>query len=283
VSGKSSIEWTDASWNPMRGCRKVSPGCKHCYAERFAERFRGTPGHPYERGFEPRVDPSWLSAPLHWRAPRLVFVNSMTDLFLEDFSSEEIAAVFGVMACCPQHTFQVLTKRASRLPEWFRWIGEAGATAEAAALACVGAAAVRVGIGLLDRAPPAAWPLPNVWLGVSVEDPEYAAARIPHLLAVPAAVHFVSYEPALGLVDFRPYVDRGGYGATRRSIDWIIMGGESGPGARPMMGTWARLTRNACEAAGVPFFFKQWGGLLKKKAGRELDGRVHDGMPRRAT
>lgn len=291
--GKTTIEWTDETWNPVRGCKKVSPGCDHCYAERFAERWRGVPGNAYEAGFDPRFVPEALAEPLRWRLPRTVFVNSMSDLFQGAFSDEQIASVFGVMAACPQHTFQVLTKRQDRLAKWFAWVessvgpsgvplGPAGRCNEAAVWALT-----------KDEVFPdrlagcrGTWPLPNVWLGVSVEDQAYADLRIPKLLAVPAAVRFVSYEPALGPVDFRKYLGAFEVPHTRPGLgpflDWVIMGGESGPGAREMMGTWVRMTRNACDAAGVPFFFKQWGGLLKKKAGRLLDGRTHDDMPRRA-
>ena len=286
--GKTTIEWTDETWNPVRGCKKVSPGCDHCYAERFAERWRGVPGNAYEAGFDPRFVPEALSEPLRWRRPRTVFVNSMSDLFQGAFGDDVIDRVFAVMAICamhetkPSHTFQVLTKRAARM----RMYMSAPVANLRARLGRIAGMMMEDGDGWADtvthRMP---WPLPNVWLGVSVEDQAYADARIPDLLATPAAVRFVSYEPALGPVDFRKYLGafevqhvRPGLGPF---LDWIIMGGESGPGAREMMGTWVRMTRNACDAAEIPFFFKQWGGLLKKKAGRLLDGQTHDAMPPR--
>jgi protein gp37 len=333
VSDASAIEWTDATWNVTRGCKKISPGCKHCYAERFAERFRDVPGHAYEQGFDPRFVPGQLDLPLRWAKPRRIFVDSMSDLFQDDVSDGQIAAVFGVMALCPQHTFQVLTKRADRMRQWFEWADRSRATMaerhrpehalpelppNVVRLPVRGAPrppmptsaylvghlkhwATGINLALVDRrlerrmGEPilATWPLPNVWLGVSVEDQEYAERRIPHLLTTPAAVRFVSYEPALGPVNFRRL--RGGPGSSvfmdamapptfptwpRQALDWIIMGGESGPGARPMDPAWARSVRDQCAGAGVAFFFKQWGGVLKKRSGRELDGRTHDAMPR---
>lgn len=266
----SAIEWTDATWNPVRGCKKVSPGCKHCYAETFAERWRGIPGHAYEQGFDPRLVPEMLDAPLRWKRPRTIFVNSMSDLFGEFVPDDYIAAVFGVMAAANQHTFQVLTKRAERLPEWFEWMAMRGEyermwrAAEARGLGSV--------LSAMKANETPAWPTPGVHLGVSVEDRKYGVPRIEHLRNVPAAVRFLSIEPLLediGTLDLT-------------GIGWVIVGGESGPGARPMRPEWVRSIRDQCQSAGVPFFFKQWGGVLKKKAGRELDGRTWDELPKSA-
>lgn len=233
----SDIEWTDATWNPVRGCTKISPGCKHCYAEAFAERFRGVPGSAYEQGFDLRLVPEALELPLSWRKPRLIFVNSMSDLFHADVPFEYIARVFDVMQRSPQHTFQVLTKRSERLRE------------------------------LAPRLP---WP-DNVWIGVSVEDRK-RAARITDLVAVSAArVRFLSVEPLLEAIPDLPL----------EGIDWVIVGGESGRKPRPMDPDWVLDIRDQCSRAGVPFFFKQWGGRNKKKAGRELAGRTWDEMPDR--
>jgi protein gp37 len=308
MAGASSIEWTDATWNPVRGCVKVSPGCKYCYAETFAERFRGVPGHPYEQGFDPRLVATSLDAPLHWRKPRKIFVNSMSDMFGAFVPNDYIAAVFGVMAACRQHTFQVLTKRAERLPKWFDWI----VPNERDTLFSHAFEKTGEGIGnmlALQGLPHGAnwrWPLPNVHLGVSVEDRKYGLPRIEHLLQTPAAVRFLSIEPLLedlGTIDLT-------------GIHWVIVGGESGKGARPMHPDWARSIRDQCVAAGVPFFFKQWGEwwpcergdnrefsrdlpamnggpnevrmlgdvamlrIGKKNAGRVLDGRTWNEVPR---
>lgn len=234
MSDHSSIEWTDATWNPVRGCTKISPGCKHCYAETFSERFRGVPDHPFEHGFDLRLVPSALELPKRWRRGRLVFVNSMSDLFHEDVPAEYIARVFEVMRDCPQHQFQVLTKRAERL-------AELAPTLRAA---------------------------PNVWLGVSVESAKYTA-RIQLLRRAPAHVRFLSIEPLLGPV-----------GSLRLDgIHWVIVGGESGPRARPMKADWVRSIRDQCRRANVPFFFKQWGGVQKSKNGRTLDETTWDEMP----
>ena len=241
MPGTSSIEWTEATWNPVTGCSEVSPGCGHCYAKTFAERFRGVEGHPYEMGFDLTLRRERLAIPLSWKKPRVIFVNSMSDLFHESIPLEYIAEVFAVMAAAHWHTFQVLTKRHVLL----------------AALA--------------SRLP---WP-PNVWMGVSVENERWTE-RIDALRTVPAAVRFLSCEPLLGSLGT---LDLGG-------IDWLIAGGESGHGARPMRAEWARELRGQCRAAGVPFFFKQWGehdsdGVRrgKKAAGRILDGRTWDERP----
>jgi protein gp37 len=308
VSQNSKIEWTDATWNPVRGCTKISPGCKHCYAETFAERWRGIPGHPYEQGFDLRLVPEKLGEPLKRRKPTTYFVNSMSDLFHDDVPFEYIAAVFGVMAACPQHTFQVLTKRPGQMHEWFEWVEQRCADGlamfpddppEWRIWQMLSVSARRAGVEKMPEHHGGAWPLPNVWLGVSVEDREYGLPRIDELHATPAAVRFLSVEPLLedlGTIDLA-------------GIDWVIVGGESGRGARPMHPDWARSVRDQCVAAGVPFFFKQWGAwvdpfqlpdetvrqldaagadlgdepvrLDKKLAGRELDGRTWDEMPRR--
>lgn len=266
--GKSTIEWTDVVWNPVRGCTKISPGCKHCYAETFAERFRGVRGHPYEQGFDLRLVPEKLIEPFRWREPRMVFANSMSDVFHKDVPDEYIAAVFGVMAANQRHTFQVLTKRADRMPIWFHdWL-----PLHYNGPRRVPEWASQELIRRIGEASEVDWPLPNVWVGVSVEDRQYGLPRIEHLRATPAAVRFLSIEPLLedlGTLDLR-------------SIDWVIAGGESGHGARPMQPEWVRSVRDQCLAARVPFFFKQWGGVRKKQAGRVLDGRTWDEMPRRA-
>lgn len=241
MGAKSTIEWTDASWNPVRGCTKISPGCAHCYAETFAERFRGVPGHPYEQGFDLRLVPEKLPEPLRWRTPRMVFVNSMSDLFHEDVPDDYVSAVVRVMALANWHTYQVLTKRSERLRD------------------------------LLQG--PLAWAtdLPNIWWGVSVENRKHGLPRIEHLRAAPARTRFLSIEPLLE--DLGP-LDLSG-------IHWVIVGGESGHGARPMEKEWVLSIRDQCSQTVVPFFFKQWGGVHKSKAGRLLDGRTYDAMPER--
>ena len=241
MSGKSKIEWTDATWNPVRGCLKISPGCKNCYAETFAERFRGIPGHPYEQGFDFRLVPEKLCEPLRWTKPKTVFVNSMSDLFQDAVQDEYIIAVARVMDMANWHTYQVLTKRAERLRE------------------------------LLATQLRFAAHAPHIWWGVSVEDKRYGLPRIEHLRETPAQVRFLSIEPLLE--DLGPINLQG--------IHWVIVGGESGLGARPMKKSWAKTIREQCKSAGVPFFFKQWGGVQKKKAGRLLDGRTYDERPTR--
>ena len=234
MSEISSIEWTDAIWNPVRGCTKISPGCKHCYAETFAERFRGVPGHPYEQGFGLRIVPESLNLPLKWRTPKKIFVNSMSDLFHKDVTDDYIVEVTDVMARASWHTFQVLTKRSERLRDMLK--------------------------GPLREFSKLKW----IQWGVSVEDKKYGVPRIAHLQAAPAAVWILSVEPLLediGKIDLM-------------GIGWVIVGGESGRGCRPMQPEWARSLRDQCLAARVPFFFKQWGGFPKAKAGRELDGRT---------
>jgi protein gp37 len=241
MSLNSPIEWTDATWNPVRGCTKISPGCKHCYAETFAERFRGVKGHPYEQGFDLRLVPEKLTDPFTWRSPKLVFVNSMSDLFQPGVPDEYIEAVVSVMTSARWHTFQVLTKRAERLRQLLNGRLKTAARAE------------------------------NIWWGVSVEDKKYGVPRIAELRATPAAVRFLSIEPLLE--------DLGRIHLS--GISWVIVGGESGPGARPMSKDWVTFVRDQCLAGRVPFFFKQWGGVRKIRNGRLLDGRTYDEYPRR--
>jgi len=239
VSDMSKIEWTDATWNPMRGCTKISPGCAHCYAEVFAERFRGVPGHPYEQGFDLRLVPEKLAEPLKWRRPRMVFVNSMSDLFHRDVPDEYIEAVVNVMASANWHTFQVLTKRSDRLRDLLRTKLRSAAK------------------------------LPHIWWGVSVETRKHGLPRVRHLQESPAAMKFLSIEPLLERLGRVPL----------RGIDWVIVGGESGAGARPMDPSWVTSIRDQCERSDVPFFFKQWGGVRKSEAGRTLEGVTHDEFP----
>lgn len=300
----TKIEWTEATWNPVLGCSRVSKGCEHCYAERVAHRgmaeshrgltVLGKKG-PRWTG-EVRFLPDRLAEPLSWRKPRKVFVNSMSDLFHAGVSNEEIAAIFGVMAACPQHTFQVLTKRPERMLEWFRWLDAERPDSNGHQVSWYpfGTALHEHGIGVNEtlrraiashpqhsnRARDAYWPLPNVWLGVSVEDQATADARIPLLLQAPEAVRWVSYEPALGPVTYRDEWLGAGRCPTHdfasgfcvgpcpdrvRGLDWIVIGGESGPGARPFDVSWARSTINQCRAAGVPVFVKQLGANVRTR------------------
>jgi protein gp37 len=241
MSQNSSIEWTDATWNPVRGCTKISPGCKHCYAETFAERFRGVKGHPYEQGFDLRLVPEKLAEPLRWRTSKMIFVNSMSDLFHDAVPDNYIVAVAQVMVTAKWHTYQVLTKRSERLRN------------------------------LLNTKLRFAAEQRHIWWGVSVEDKKYGLPRIEDLRNANAEVRFLSVEPLLedlGKLDLR-------------GIDWMIVGGESGAGARPMKKEWVLPLRDQCKPSGVPFFFKQWGGVRKKKAGRRLDGRTYDEFPSR--
>ena len=241
MSVSSTIEWTESTWNPSTGCTKVSPGCAHCYAETFAERFRGVPGHPYEQGFDLKIWDDRLELPLSWKKPRIIFVNSMSDLFHPEIPFTFIASVFETMRLAYWHTFQVLTKRPEIALEMSRQLS---------------------------------WPK-NIWMGVSVETQQYFT-RINTLRKIPAEVRFISCEPLLGTLD----------GIDLTDIDWVIAGGESGYGARPMKPEWARNLRDTCKSVGVPFFFKQWGafneiGLRvgKKKAGRVIDGEFWNEMP----
>lgn len=297
----TTIEWTDTVWNPVVGCSRVSAGCQNCYAERVAHRgmqdaHKGLtvlgPKGPRWTG-EVRTLPARLGEPLRWRKPRRVFVNSMSDLFHEAVPFEFIAAVFGVMAACPQHTFQVLTKRPERARAFFEWdhtlIQMAGLADEliTKSVGMSGQMARRL-YGHFDNdsgETDVPWPLPNVWLGVSVEDQATADERIPLLLECPAAVRWVSYEPALGPVDFEGLTldDGSGLSSFRTvpeddGIDWIVVGGESGPGARPFDLAWARSTIAQCRDAGVACFVKQLGsapdfGIVIREGGRALRDR----------
>jgi len=282
----SSIEWTEKTWNPTVGCTKISAGCKHCYAETMHARLTAMGQKKYAEPF--RVVKPWpqhLAEPLRWKKPTRIFVNSMSDLFQEDLPDEYIAAVFGVMAACPQHTFQVLTKRAERMADWLGWASHLSADGfgtRAEIIERLWSFAGQYGLhrGRLPANPHHAgidWPLPNVWLGVSVENQEQADARIPHLLRAPAAVRFLSCEPLLGHVDLAPWLfdpcdcmipmqDGAGQHMPRCAtfrepwgLDWVIIGGESGHGARPFDLEWARSIIAQCGTAGVPMFVKQMG------------------------
>jgi len=230
----SKIEWTECTWNPITGCSKISAGCKNCYAERMARRLQAMGQPQYSAGFKVSIHPDLLDRPRHWKKSRLIFVNSMSDTFHKDVPVSFLRQLFGVMNECPQHTFQILTKRtdiALKHSEKLKWTK-------------------------------------NIWLGTTVEDQD-AVPRIALLQKIPAEVRFLSLEPLLGRINRLPL----------SKIHWVIVGGESGPGARPMEADWVREIRDRCVAKGVAFFFKQWGGVNKKKAGRELDGRLWDGMP----
>ncbi len=242
MSDNSKIEWTDATWNPVRGCTKVSPGCTHCYAETFAERFRGVPGHPFEFGFDLRLVPEKLGDPIRWSKPKKIFVNSMSDLFHEGVSDEYIEKVCRVMLAANWHTYQILTKRADRMATLLQ--------------------------GKLRDAAKAA----HIWWGVSVENRKHGLPRIAKLRSAKPAVAFLSIEP---LLEDLGQFNLGG-------IQWIIVGGESGPGARPMSREWVRSIRDQCRQASVPFFFKQWGGVRKSETGRRLDGKTYDEFPERS-
>jgi protein gp37 len=323
MSTATKIEWTrgddgtpGASWNVVTGCREVSEGCDHCYAKTFAERWRGVPGHPFEQGFDVRLWPDRLGLPLRWRKSKRVFVNSMSDLWHEAVPDEFVAAVWTTMfwtseagrpssvSFRPRHTYQILTKRPGRMRSWVRRWGVRDQR-----VAWIKAAAER---GWCDHedvrdAPWMPAVLPNAWLGVSAENQRWARVRLPLLADTPAVVRFASCEPLLGELDIRPWLD----GSPGRGLDWVIAGGESGPGARPMHPDWARSLRDQCQAADVAFFFKQWGAwaptgvrglgdnerercvgdpdelgarevirrIGKKAAGRELDGRTWDEFP----
>jgi protein gp37 len=241
MSLDTAIEWTDATWNPVRGCTKISPGCKNCYAETFAERFRGVKGHPYEQGFDLRLVPEKLGEPLRWRTSRMIFVNSMSDLFHERVPDDYIVAVAKVMAAAKWHTFQVLTKRSKRMQDLLNTALKFAATEQ------------------------------HIWWGVSVENKQHGLPRIEHLRSSPAAVRFLSIEPLLEDLE-KLRLD---------GIRWVIVGGESGPGARPIEKEWVLSIRDQCRRAKVPFFFKQWGGVRKSVAGRKLEGKTYDQFPER--
>jgi len=240
MSDNSKIEWTDATWNPVRGCSKVSAGCLHCYAETFAERFRGVQGHPFEFGFDLRLVPSKLGDPIRWSKPKKIFVNSMSDLFHEDVPDEYIEKVCRVMLAAKWHTYQVLTKRADRM------------------------------MALLQNKLCAAAAAPHIWWGVSVENRQHGLPRIEKLRNAKPKVAFLSIEPLLEELGHLNLSD----------IHWVIVGGESGPGARPMSEEWVVNIRSQCQRAGVPFFFKQWGGVRKSQAGRTLEGKTYDEFPK---
>ncbi|BCR04297.1 hypothetical protein DESUT3_13660 [Desulfuromonas versatilis] len=227
MADHSKIEWTEATWNPVTGCTKISDGCANCYAERLAKRLRAMGNAKYSDGFKVTLHPGSLETPLAWRQPRMVFVNSMGDLFHHEVPLDLIQGVFNTIKKSPQHTYQILTKRASRLAQ---------------------------------LAPILQWP-DNLWMGVTVENGKYLD-RVNDLATVPAKVRFISCEPLLGPLK----------GLNLNAIDWVIAGGESGPGARPLNPDWVRALRNICMEQSVPFFFKQWGGVNKKKTGRILDG-----------
>jgi protein gp37 len=239
MSSTSTIEWTDASWNPVRGCTKISPGCKNCYAKTFAERWRGVAGHAYEQGFDLRLVPEHLTDPLRWLEPKKIFVNSMSDLFHEGVPDDYIVKICEVMLAANWHTFQVLTKRPDRMARLLQ--GPLKAVAQAK----------------------------HILWGASVEDCKHGVPRIATLRASGAVKSFLSIEPLLE--DLGP-LDLSG-------ISWVIVGGESGPGARPMDEAWVRSIRRHCRSHDVPFFFKQWGGVRKKLTGRLLDGRTYDEFP----
>ena len=234
MATNSPIEWTDATWNPVTGCSKISPGCKHCYAEKMANRLKAMGQANYRNGFELTLQPQMLELPLHWKTPKRIFVNSMSDLFHVDVPLSYIQDVFDVMRKAHWHQFQVLTKRAERIEDLnakLKWES-------------------------------------NIWMGVSVENEKYAY-RIDHLRKTEAHLKFLSIEPLIGPVGR----------LNLRGIDWVIVGGESGPSARPMDAEWVTEIRDQCLKASVAFFFKQWGGVQKKKTGRTIDGRTWDEMP----
>jgi protein gp37 len=239
MADRTAIEWTDATWNPVTGCTKVSAGCDHCYAERFSERFRGVPGHPFENGFDLTLRPERLEQPLRWKAPRMIFVNSMSDLFHKDIPYSFVDAVFDTMERANWHQYQVLTKRSSRLRDYVN-------------------RRYREGV-----APG------QIWLGTSIED-QAALIRLRHLKAATAAVRFISFEPLLGPIG---EVDLTG-------IHWVIAGGESGHGARPVQIEWLRSIRDQCREKGVAFYFKQWGGSTPKSGGHTLDRRTWRQFPK---
>lgn len=239
MSTNSKIEWTDATWNPVRGCTKISPGCAHCYAETLAERFRGVPGHPYELGFDLRLVPEKIAEPLTWSKSQIVFVNSMSDLFHDKVPDEFIELVVRVMVKADWHTYQVLTKRSERLRD------------------------------LLQTKLSFAARVSHIWWGVSVENRKHGLPRVGHLRQAYAKMSFLSIEPLLeDLGEFE-----------LNGIDWVIVGGESGAGARPMKEAWVVKIHKQCSRSAIPFFFKQWGGVKKSVAGRELKGRTYDEMP----
>lgn len=238
MGDKSAIEWTDATWNPVTGCTKITRGCDHCYAERFSERFRGVSGHPFENGFDLTFRPERLAWPISWKRPRMIFVNSMSDLFHKMVPDAYVNRVFDTMERADWHIFQVLTKRSTRMMRYLRRRYE-------------------------ENLVPA-----HIWCGVSIED-RSGLSRLRHLRRAPAAVRFVSLEPLLGPLG----------PLNLEGISWAIVGGESGPGARPMDANWVRDIRDQCAAQNVAFFFKQWGGIRPKSNGRKLDGSEYSNYP----
>jgi protein gp37 len=240
MADKSAIEWTDATWNPVTGCTKISAGCDNCYAARFSERFRGVRGHPFEDGFDLTLRPDRLAQPLAWKQPRMIFVNSMSDLFHKDIPKVHVAAIFDTMEAANWHVYQILTKRSSLMQ---KYLNERYATQ----------------------------PVPrHMWFGVSIEN-EKAKSRVAHLQQARAAVRFLSIEPLIGPVGE----------LSLDNIDWVIVGGESGPRARPMKPEWVINIREQCLKAGVAFFFKQWGGRTPKTGGRLLEGKEWNQFPLR--
>jgi protein gp37 len=282
MSSTSKIQWTDATWNPVRGCVKVSAGCKNCYAETFAERFRGVLGHPYEQGFDLRLVPEKLEEPLRWKKPRRVFVNSMSDLFQVGVPDAFIDQTFAVMAQTSRHTYQILTKRSERLCSYSRAMAALDPKDRAMRVIrsmYAGHPAERLAVGGMTRENTGdfPWPLPNVWLGVSVENQHFADERIPLLLQTPAAVRFISAEPLLEAVRLRNWLKmfRNDHvvdptGVAYQSLDWVIVGGESGPGARPFDLAWCRSIVEQCQADDVPVFVKQLGANAQ-----DADGAMH--------
>jgi len=234
MSTQSSIEWTECTWNPVSGCTKISPGCAHCYAERMAKRLQAMGQYRYRNGFKVTLHPEVIEEPYQWKKPRVVFVNSMSDLFHEDIPANYIQSIFEVMNNTPRHTYQILTKRSERLAE---------------------------------LAPILNWS-DNIWMGVTVENNKYLH-RVDHLRQVDAHIRFLSLEPLLGPLDE----------LNLRGINWVIVGGESGPNARPIKEEWVLTIKNKCVFSDIPFFFKQWGGFNKKKNGRMLEGRQWDELP----
>jgi protein gp37 len=261
LAQRSKIEWTGQTWNPVTGCTKLSParpGCLNCYAATFSERWRGTPGHYFETGFDVELRPHKLTEPIRWRTPRLVFVNSLSDLFHAAIPDDYIADVFATMHCSRRHTFQILTKRPARMRALLNRKDFWHNVIDLAAPTTADDSVVR------DRH------LPNVWLGVSAENQKWADLSLPALRATPAARRFASLEPMLGPIDLRPHI---------AALDWVIVGGESGPHHRPIDIDWVRAVRDICTSTRTSFFFKQWGGRTPTAGGRELDGQTWDQMP----
>jgi protein gp37 len=234
MAARSTIEWTESTWNPLTGCTKISPGCANCYAERLSKRLKAMGNHNYSNGFNITMHEDTLELPFKWRKPQNIFVNSMSDLFHEKVPDEYIFKVFNVMRSATWHRFQILTKRSERL---------------------------------LDISPKLPW-MPHIWMGVSVENQDYIY-RINHLRRTGAKIKFLSLEPLIGNISALPLID----------IDWVIVGGESGPKSRPLIDSWVTDIRNQCLEKSVPFFFKQWGGVNRQKTGRKLEGRTWDEMP----